>query len=1396
MRAKASRALRRSVVGEREVREGRLGAWWKSAWSFSSKTHRVGWAATGATFRWQPNLEQLEQRTLMAVDMFVAADVGVMASQERLLVRFETDAVRAASMAGVTLGEHLGFGFYEVHVAAPEHLQQALAYYQSLPGVAYAQQDYVLTASIAPPSDPSFSQLWALNNTGQTGGTADADIDALEAWDITTNANSVVVAVLDSGIDYTHPDLAANMWVNAAEAAGQPGVDDDQNGYIDDIHGYDFVNNDGAPMDDQGHGTHVAGTIGAVGNNGIGLTGVAWNVRLMALKFLNSSGSGYTSDAVRAIQYATRMGASIVNASFGGGGFSQAMYDAIRSFGDQGGILVAAAGNETTNNDVTPSYPANYTLPNVISVAASDARDRLASFSNYGTQTVDIAAPGVSIYSTLPGNRYGSYNGTSMAAPHVAGAAAIVKAARPEWSSSQIISALYTSADPVLTSATRYGRLNLNQAVRQGLVDSQGPRVTQATWSGVGRSLNQFEVAFSEEIDPTSFTTADLALVDPSGAPIAVASVAPVANSQNRSFLVTFAQQTQLGTYRATLGPQIQDRAGNLMDQDQDSIRGEATQDQFVTTQTLANVVEFAWSGAVNLVDSNVTVVDIDVPTVAILDDLDIGIDLTHTYVGDLKLDLVSPVGTSITLINRTGSSGDNIQTIFNDEALVSITSGVAPFTGEYRPVGLLSSFDGQSLTGRWQLRVSDLATGDSGVLRGVRFLASPRADLQGARVTEAQWLGNAPAVNQLSVQFSEPIEPASFTVADVNLTGSDGRVIPVQSVAPVAGSNQTRFLVTFEEQTSSGQYTAILGPAILDLAANAMDQDQDGVLGEATQDQFVTSTTINNRIVYEWLGNVGLIDAGERVLSFTVSNPVRIADLDVQVQLTHTYVGDLRLTLVSPTGTQVTLFDRFGGGGDNLNTTFDDEAGVGIESGTAPFNGSYRPVSPLTGFDGQLFAGTWQLRIADLAAQDTGSVTLVRLLATPVPDTQGARVTSAQWFDTNASLRQITVDFSEPIDATTFTASDVVLTGPTGSPIAASGVSPVSGTNGTRFTISFPTQSTAGTYRLVLGPAILDLAGNPMNQDEDGVSGEPTADQFISTATLSGIITATWSGNLALRDAQETLVSLTVPQNVVIADLNVQVNILHTWISDLIVILQSPAGTQVRLFNRSGGSGDNLQATFDDEATRPIANGAAPFQGAFIPDRPLSGFDGQSAAGRWLLRIQDRARGDVGSLLGLSLIVTPRVTGSQQMMSDAGPGPDLHAMGPVEPDDSITDEPLAWHNTRNFADVDDDGEVTPIDVLRVINELNNSFNFTVPTGSDRTKPARGFIDTSGDGRLTPLDALLVINTLQRASRAAPELPAEGEGRTEAVDEVLRDWCLGHLDDADRLRRRAWWWTR
>jgi subtilisin family serine protease len=301
--------------------------------------------------------------------------------------------------------------------------------------VLYAEPNFIVRTT-ATPNDQRFGELWGLLNFGQLGGTPGADIEATRAWDLSTGSSNVVVAVIDTGTDYNHGDLAANMFRNSTDC-NQNGLDDDGNGHIDDCFGIDTYNGDSNPMDDHNHGTHVAGTIGAVGNNALGVVGVNWNVRLLACKFLGSQGSGTTSGAIACLEYVKLMkdrGANIVatNNSWGGGGFSQALYDAIDAHRQRGILFIAAAGNASNNNDEWVFYPAGFELPNIIAVAATDRFDQLAYFSNFGRTTVHLGAPGHEILSTTTTPAYSTFSGTSMATPHVAGVAALLKAQDPD----------------------------------------------------------------------------------------------------------------------------------------------------------------------------------------------------------------------------------------------------------------------------------------------------------------------------------------------------------------------------------------------------------------------------------------------------------------------------------------------------------------------------------------------------------------------------------------------------------------------------------------------------------------------------------------------------------------------------------------------------------------------------------------------------------------------------------------------------------------------------------------------------------------------------------------------------------------------------------------------------
>jgi thermitase len=322
----------------------------------------------------------------------------------------------------------------------------------------------------AGPNDPMFNDQWALSNLGQNGGKQNADISALKAWQKTTGSNKVVIAVLDSGVDYTHQDLVSNIWFRPDNI---PQYTDSELGTFNDEHGFNLTDNVSDPMDDNGHGTHCAGIIGAEGNNDEGIAGINWNVQIMPLKFLGRGGFGTTKDAIEAINYAIdrkQKGVNIrvISASWGSTQYSKALEDTIRAAGEAGILFVAAAGNDGTSNDKRPHYPSNYDLPNVISVAATDKNDQLASFSNFGVKTVHIAAPGREILSTWLGDQYREASGTSMATPYVSGVAGLILAAEPDLTVAKLRERLLKSVDKIESLNGKIesgGRLNAAKAL-------------------------------------------------------------------------------------------------------------------------------------------------------------------------------------------------------------------------------------------------------------------------------------------------------------------------------------------------------------------------------------------------------------------------------------------------------------------------------------------------------------------------------------------------------------------------------------------------------------------------------------------------------------------------------------------------------------------------------------------------------------------------------------------------------------------------------------------------------------------------------------------------------------------------------------------------------------------
>lgn len=405
------------------------------------------------------------------------------ADEDRFIVRFKGERNSVERQSGIRAVEAVALQQIDIlpvdnSVVLRMRREDARALIGK-PGIEYIEVDRAVRAHLQT-DDPLLSQQYSLE------GAASGNVTS--AWDASIGSPTRLVAVIDSGADLTHPDLAANIWVNPKEIAGN-GRDDDRNGYKDDVNGYDFVNKDSVPQDDYGHGSHVAGIVAAVGNNTTGVAGVAWGTKVVVVKALDEGGSGYISDVAKALDYITdlkRRGAPIVavNLSLGGSTYSSALYRAIERARNYDILVVAAAGNTADNNDAVPSYPANFKLDNIISVAATDQTAQLADYSNYGPTSVHLAAPGSAILSVaLQGfypDLYTSMQGTSMASPHAMGIAALIAAANTTLSAMQVRSVLLSTTRSLesLTGLVLTGGIaNASQGVATALQTGGLPRL-------------------------------------------------------------------------------------------------------------------------------------------------------------------------------------------------------------------------------------------------------------------------------------------------------------------------------------------------------------------------------------------------------------------------------------------------------------------------------------------------------------------------------------------------------------------------------------------------------------------------------------------------------------------------------------------------------------------------------------------------------------------------------------------------------------------------------------------------------------------------------------------------------------------------------------------------------
>ena len=770
------------------------------------------------------------------------------------------------------------------------------------------------------PNDPSFTQLWGLNNTGQNGGTVDADIDAPEAWDIQTGNPNLVIGVLDTGVDYNHPDLLGNIWTNSGEIAND-GIDNDGNGYVDDIRGWDFAYNDNNPSDVQGHGTHVSGTIAGKGNNGVGVTGVAWNAKIMPLKFLDDSGSGFTSNAILAIDYATAKGVKLTNNSWGGGGYSQALYDSINAAGNAGALFIAAAGNSSQNADVNPMYPAAYNLANIISVASTTRTDALSSFSNYGLTSVDLGAPGSEIYSTTPNNSYATYSGTSMASPHVAGAAALLWSQNPTWTAQQVKNTLMNTGDAIaaLAGKTVSGkRLNIFNALGAANLPTVSVAVSPATVQEDG-ATNLVYTFTRTNLNLSSPLTVNFAASGTANA--AAVGSDPADYTVLTSSSVTFNPATKLGTVTfaagATTATVVVDPIADTIAEIQNEtialtvnsgtgyIGGtpSAATGTIVSEETLPffsnpNAITIPSSGAGNPYPSTINVSGLT----GGINSLKVTLTgLSHTWPDDIDVLMVGPSGAKALLMSDVGGSNtlNNVTLVFDPSATGFLPDNSQIAGGTYKPTDFetgdlfnspapvgpyganFAVFNNTNPNGTWSLYVMDDVGGDSGTIAGGWSLLIgtngnlPTVTVAATDATAAETTGTPNPGQFTLTRTGSTTAPLTVNVAmgGTATNGADYSTIPA-TVTFAAGAatavvNLNVIDDSFAEGTETASLTVISGPGYVvgsvKSASNSPASKQVRPTSTATvsisDNEPPLSTIVLNAADSGWYDNTGFHD-------------------------------------------------------------------------------------------------------------------------------------------------------------------------------------------------------------------------------------------------------------------------------------------------------------------------------------------------------------------------------------------------------------------------------------------------------------------------------------------------------------------------------------------------------
>lgn len=923
----------------------------------SNRSDRKGWLGRGVNA--VSPLEALEQRQMLDATLPRTAEwipwgnTEVPAVRGSYILEFNggTRTNDSAALLAQEVATRLGLSFNSVEGFARGQYATVTTNQQVTPdAIQAAQRDLPFLKSFEPnivqqisrvPNDPQFGNQWGFQNTGQLiqgqVGTPGADISLTQAWDTTIGSRNVVVAVIDTGVDLTHPDLIPNLWTNPGEIAGN-GIDDDGNGYVDDVHGYDFADNDSSPQDDSPnifhHGTTVAGAIGAAGNNNLGVTGVAWNVSIMALKIANRFGVLTTAAIVAAHDYATMMitqfGVNVVASNNSYGAFQQAFYanapagisaerDAIQNFVNAGATFVASAGNSSFDNDNPnfTNFPSSYNIPGIISVAATDNRDQLSGFSSFGAQTVELAAPGTDILTTTEGGGYDFVSGTSYASPIVAGAVALLKTVKPNASAVEIREALFNSVDalPSLQGRVRSGgRLNVARAIQ--VIQTDGPvvravspgAITQQIIPGTTTPFTQIVVDFSKDLNANNISLSAVSLVGAgSDGNIGTSDdftvpISTVVRSQSDPRRVTITLNLSgfaggrlpVSNYRLTLQSSgFRDLTGNFLNSNNQP--GQATQYNFRVasasgdnepndTLVEATPVSFSADGSATFT----------------------GVTLGNGVFGLRDVDLY------------------RITTTRGGEITAEVTARRLPAGSSLD--SYLRLFDANGV----ELQANDQAFGDDSFIDYfVRTAGTYYIGVSG--------FGNANYNPQVGGSGSDQQSTGAYNLRlSVKLAADDtvSYTYFTPSPAPPPGTD------VFATSNAPASLSTLIPP-------NAPTQT-----------------------------------AGTTTAFITIADSRQILDLNVRLRLTHSADSDLTISLISPPtssqpgGREIVLVDRRGTNGANfINTVFDDEASSSITTASAPFTGVFRPEQSLGGFDGLSGAGLWTLRIRDNSPLNSGQL-------------------------------------------------------------------------------------------------------------------------------------------------------------------------------------------------------------------------------------------------------------------------------------------------------------------------------------------------------------------------------------------------------------------------------------